>query len=126
MEEDLKIVEERLFNFNLNKKIGGKMSEKVIRENEALENIIIDYRQKLNTIDIQENLIKHLGNEVEKLQKERQKYKEKTSKIYIEANNTLYFDDSSDYCGALWNILRIINPNLEEYPDLKYIEESEV
>lgn len=124
MEEDLKVLEERIFNFNLNKKIGGRMSEEVIRENEALENIVANYKQKLNSLDIQENLIKHLGNEVEKLQKERQKYKEETSKIYIEANNTLYFDDSSDYCGALWNILRIINPNLEEYPDLEYIEEA--
>ena len=48
------------------------------------------------------------------------------NKVYKEANNILWLDDSSDYCCALWDILRIINPDLEEYPELSYIDESEV
>jgi len=46
-------------------------------------------------------------------------------KVYAIANNALYFDDSSDYGPALWEILYALNPDLEEYPTLEYVEESE-
>ncbi len=41
------------------------------------------------------------------------------------ANNTLYFNDGSDYKKALWSILRILSPELfsdGERPDLKLSE----
>lgn len=50
---------------------------------------------------------------------------EREKKAYAIANNALYFDDSSDYQTALWQVLYTLNPDLEEYPILKYIEESE-
>lgn len=59
---------------------------------------------------------------IESLIKGYKEKEEKLKKAYIEANNILYFDDSSDYCYALWKILRIINPDLEDYPNLEYIE----
>lgn len=49
----------------------------------------------------------------------------KEEKILKIANNALYFDDSSDYGSALWEILQILNPELfknNEEPELKYIE----
>jgi len=38
------------------------------------------------------------------------------------ANNVLYFDDNSDYQTALWEILSIINPSLDEDENLDYID----
>lgn len=56
----------------------------------------------------------------------------KLEKAYTKANNYLYFDDSSDYGVALWEVIRVLKPELaekwdnnEEYPELKYIEEIE-
>lgn len=42
--------------------------------------------------------------------------------IYKKANNALYFDDNSDYSTALWEIMEIINPLLDGYDKLEYIE----
>ena len=69
--------------------------------------------------------VKTVLNLIEKQQAEIEK-KDKIIKLaYREANNVLYFDDNSDYCCALWEILRIINPELEEYPTLNYIDEED-
>lgn len=56
--------------------------------------------------------------------------KEKNKKAYIQANNYLYFDDSSDYGVALWEVIRSLRPDLAErwdngeIADLKYIKED--
>jgi len=50
--------------------------------------------------------------------------KEKLKAINEKANNALYFDDSSDYKTALWEILEIINPEIfsdNPKPKLKFI-----
>ena len=47
--------------------------------------------------------------------------KEKVTRI---ANNALYFDDSSDYATALWEILSAVQPEWfadDAEPDLVYI-----
>jgi|GEM_PF-2359671 len=57
---------------------------------------------------------------------EKMKKMEKSiKKVYAIANNVLWFDDNSDYKTALWEILYALNPDLEEYPELEYIEEME-
>lgn len=95
MEEDIKILEE-FINF-LNKNGDYVVDENLRDEKIALEHLVQAYKYQKKIIN----------------------------DTYREANNVLYFDDNSDYCCALWEILRIINPDLEEYPDLDYIEESE-
>lgn len=50
---------------------------------------------------------------------------DRENKIYRVANNVLYFDDGSDYEAALWQILFILNPKVDEYEHLEYIGESE-
>jgi hypothetical protein len=55
------------------------------------------------------------------------KLEEDIKQIEKIANNTLYFDDDSDYDGALWVILSIVNPEIfkDTYdPELHYIEEA--
>lgn len=79
----------------LRKELGLSADGNKIKQGQALENLIEKYNQQNKIIN----------------------------DTYREANNTLYFDDSSDYYCALWNILKIINPDLEEYPNLKYILE---
>jgi hypothetical protein len=52
---------------------------------------------------------------------------EQLDKIKKIANNALYFDDSSDYQTALWEILTVTSPELfeeTEEPDLEYIEDE--
>lgn len=44
------------------------------------------------------------------------------SKIYVVANNSLYFADSADYIRSLWDILLLINPQAEDR-NLTYIDE---
>ena len=44
------------------------------------------------------------------------------NKIYKTANNALYFNDSSDYKSALWEIMSIINPLIDDYEELEYID----
>lgn len=54
-------------------------------------------------------------------------FNKKIREAYRVANNILWFDDSSDYCSALWDILHILNPDLpdDNYEiELKYIEED--
>jgi len=49
---------------------------------------------------------------------------DKLKKIMVIANNVLAFDDSSDYCNALWDILEIAGPELfkdDDEPELEYI-----
>ncbi len=53
------------------------------------------------------------------------KMSKREKEAYRIANNALYFADNSDYCSALWEVLYALNPELEEYPDLEYIEEME-
>ena len=48
--------------------------------------------------------------------------KEKLDEVYKIANNALYFGDNSDYQTALWEVLVTINPDLDTYEELKYIE----
>lgn len=50
------------------------------------------------------------------------KLSKKEIEVYKIANNVLYFNDRSNYKTALYEILRILNPELEDYPTLKYIE----
>jgi hypothetical protein len=50
---------------------------------------------------------------------------DKLDAIYKIANNVLYFDDNSDYCSALWEIIAVIKPELfadDAEPDLEYID----
>lgn len=54
--------------------------------------------------------------------------KEKLLLIKQTANNVLYFDDSSDYITALWEILEVVNPQIFEVdpePKLKYIDDED-
>ena len=51
------------------------------------------------------------------------------AKIKVIANNVLYFNDSSDYKSALYQILNIVEPNLFDDDGylknkLKYIDED--
>ena len=43
-------------------------------------------------------------------------------KVYQIANNALYFDDSSDYQAALWEILYCLNPGIDPDGELEYIK----
>lgn len=43
---------------------------------------------------------------------------------YRIANNALYFDDSSDYKTALWEVLAALNPELDYEKELEYIEQG--
>lgn len=45
--------------------------------------------------------------------------------VYAIANNALYFSDSSDYEAALWGILRLLNPSLDVFSELRYIDQAE-
>lgn len=47
---------------------------------------------------------------------------EKISNVYKIANNVLYFDDSSDFRTALYEILKELNPDLDVEEKLNYIE----
>ena len=60
--------------------------------------------------------------EFARLNKQLENKEQIINEAYKEVNNVLYFDDSSDYCSALWSTLRILKPDLEEYPKLKYID----
>lgn len=46
---------------------------------------------------------------------------EREKKVYRIANNVLYFDDSSDYQTALWEILNCLNPGIDPYEELEHI-----
>lgn len=39
------------------------------------------------------------------------------------ANNALYFNDSSDYESALWNILELCGEEAENHDELRFIED---
>lgn len=72
-------------------------------------------------IDIQETIV----TEIERQNK-------MIRKAYAKANNYLYFNDSSDYCVGLWEVLRTLRPDLadkwdnsDEWGDLQYIEEED-
>lgn len=54
--------------------------------------------------------------------KVRNKMNDREKEVYKIANNALYFNDNSDYETALYEILKVLNPELEDYPILKYIE----
>lgn len=65
-----------------------------------------------------------LKDQIDSLQNQNFEKQKIINKVKRLANNVLYFDDSSDYCCALWDILRTVNPDLGEYPILNYIEEE--
>ena len=49
---------------------------------------------------------------------------ENVKKAFAVANNTIYFDDNSDYLTALWDICHLLNPSLSDNEiGSKYIEE---
>lgn len=48
--------------------------------------------------------------------------KEKLDEVYRIANNVLYFADNSNYKKTLWEILLTINPDLDTFEKLEYIE----
>jgi hypothetical protein len=47
---------------------------------------------------------------------------DKEKEVYKIANNALYFNDRSDYITALYETLKVLNPNFDPYAELKYIE----
>jgi len=47
---------------------------------------------------------------------------DKETEVYKIANNALYFNDNSDYETTLYEILKVLNPDLEDYPKIKFIE----
>lgn len=85
--------------------------------NENLK-IVEELRKELG-LSADGNKIKQ-GQELARLIEQYERQKEVLKNVYREANNALYLDDSSDYCYALWEILKIINPDLKE-SNLKYI-----
>lgn len=66
-----------------------------------------------------------LQNQLDLVNADRVEKDKIIKKVYRKTNNVLYFNDDADYCSALWTILHTINPDLEEEPELNYIEESE-
>ncbi len=48
--EEIKVLEDKIFNFNLSKTIGGKMAEWAIKENEAIEHLLQAYKQQQDII----------------------------------------------------------------------------
>ena len=97
---DEKEIIETLTNLAVDKYIDERKLEE--KDVEAIINIIVLYRQE----------------------------KDKNKKAYIKANNYLYFNDSTDYEVALWEVIRKLRPDLAEKwdngedVDLKYIEEE--
>lgn len=97
---DEKEIIETLQNLAVDKYIDERKLEE--KDVEAIINIIILYRQE----------------------------KEKNNNAYIKANNYLYFNDSTDYEVALWEVIRKLRPDLAEKwdngedVDLEYIEEE--
>ncbi len=49
---------------------------------------------------------------------------DREKEAYRLANNALYFDDSSDYKTALWEVLAALNPDLDYEKELEYIEQE--
>ena len=65
-----------------------------------------------------------LKDQIDNLQNQNFEKQKIIDRVKMLANNVLYFDDSSNYCCVLWDILRTVNPDLGEYPILNYIEEE--
>ncbi len=66
----------------------------------------------------------------QELGEESQSLSKRLKQAGIIANNVLYFNDNSDYVGALWDILRVASPDKFELEDcdiidLEYIPECE-
>lgn len=70
------------------------------------------------------NLVNTYSTCIKCWMKERSKdnLTKKEKEVYKIANNVLYFNDNSDYQTALYEILKVLNPKLEDYPKLKFIE----
>lgn len=66
-------------------------------EAQALENILEDYKQKLNALDIEEKFIKQLGDEMEHLQKENEANKKRIEEL--EEENKM-FKEFYRACGS--------------------------
>lgn len=100
IEEDIKIVEEKIKEWKENVQI--MIQPENFKVVQALENLLNAYK---------------------KIKKEHQE-------AYKKANNYLYFKDSADYEVALWEVIRSLRPDLAskwdkgEYDDLHYIEED--
>lgn len=52
------------------------------------------------------------------------KLEDRIKEAYSIANNAIYFNDSSDYKGALLDVLKTLNPEFDENKQFKYIEED--
>lgn len=48
----------------------------------------------------------------------------KIDEAFAEANNAIYLNDSSDYCSALFEVCRILKPELNEEIGNQYIGED--
>ena len=81
---------------------------------EQLEHWISFIEKNNNTVE-KETLISLFKNILSELNK--------LSEIEKIINNVLYFDDSSDYGTSLWEALKVINPELDEYESLSYMED---
>lgn len=66
MEEDIKILEK----LSKTEYYGDEIFKK---ESQAIENILTDYKQKLHALDKNENFIKELGKEIDRLREENEK-----------------------------------------------------
>lgn len=75
MEEDIDCLKHLIKNTKNTTLLNGNIYTYEIRANQikALENILIDYKQKTKTLDIQEKLIQTFGDELENLY---EKYKQ--------------------------------------------------
>jgi len=71
--------------------------------------------------------VDYLRKAIQDMIGDRIKTRELTEKVTQIANNVIYFDDSSDYRTALWEILSAINPEkydgIDEIPE--YIEDKD-
>lgn len=98
------------------------LEEKTLMKNAAsLVKINNEVYEKLEKED---KKIQSLFESINRLEDELDDCKVKLGEVYAIANNVLYLNDRSDYKNALWEILRTINPNLEEWPTLKYIDKE--
>ncbi len=87
MEEDVKVLEDYLNAIDTFGTIDYKCINNLYN---PIQNILFDYRQKLKALDKSEELIKQLGNELEKLQKENKELldeKGKDSERYLQLHD---------------------------------------
>ena len=74
-------------------------------------------------MDIKTEEIYGLREELRTLHEEYQTLEAEVDNIKRIANNVLYFNDSSDYGSALYDILQAIDPEFDD-DNLEYIEQA--